>query len=101
MNRIRLARGYFIEIDNLNHTLKKTMIAQEGKNKGQEYDKTIGYYGNLERAIIAFLKAYCIEYGDTEVGGLNEYVQMVERINTLAVKQIAAMVEGKEEAPNG
>lgn len=87
---IELYGGYFIEIDNLNHTLKKRV---PGKNKM----RTLGYYKDLHQTLEYFLKYYQQEY----IGGLNvsleAYVELVKQSNNKAVSLIEEMIESERE----
>lgn len=93
MNRIRLTGGYYIEIDNLNHILKEVRVVKKGKNAGQEYDRIVGYYSNLEGAIRAFLKAYQLDNGTNEKLSFADYIQEITQLNEEAVRLIRAGIE--------
>ena len=47
--------SYIIESDENNFTLKEVKVKTSGKNIGEEYTDTIGYYGNIDRALIKYL----------------------------------------------
>lgn len=91
MNRIKLAGDFYIEIDNLNHTLKQSKVSE---TSGKIYEKTHGYYGNVRSAVKGFVAAYQVEYGFTDLESLDEYVVAVELLNAEAVEKITELVSG-------
>lgn len=93
MNKIKLAKGYYVEIDNLNYMLKKRVLIEKGKDAGKKKGKTLGYYSNLKGAIQGFLKFYHIEYGGDRFDGLESYVKEVERLNKKAVRLIEKQLQ--------
>lgn len=96
MTTINLTNGYFIEVDDLNHTLKQRY---KGKKKdGEERDgiRTHGYYGNLNHALTAFVKLNQIDcMADTAVT-MGEYVRRIEEINNEAVKGLERALGGRK-----
>lgn len=77
---VELIEGYFVEIDSLNHTLKKRYI---GKNKktgeDKEYEKIIGYYKNLPDCIERLVRLIPIDENDNTAITLREYAEASER----------------------
>ncbi len=62
MKRIDIGKGYFIDVDEGNFTLKsniKESISEDGKK--QESCTTHGYYGTLEAAIKSLVKLKMID----------------------------------------
>ena len=54
--KILLGNGYFVEIDSLNYTLKQKYTGKNKQGEEKEYEKTHGYFSNLESAIERYLK---------------------------------------------
>lgn len=92
MNTIELINGYYIEIDDLNHTLKQRYIgiAKDGSQK--EAVKTIGYYNTIRTTIDAFIKHNQIDCMAHTAVELKEYVKRIEEINNRAVKAIESVL---------
>ena len=44
----KLSDKYYLDNDSCNLVLLEKMIVEKGANKGKDYYKTIGYYGNLK-----------------------------------------------------
>jgi len=63
MKRIDLTKGYAIDIDSLNYTLKKDVRMQKSKESGKEYEASsvVGYYQNLENVLNAYYKEKVID----------------------------------------
>lgn len=87
MNRIDLTNGYFIEIDPMCYTLKRTY---KGKKKGEDQVKesVSGYFGSLGQAIEKYLYLNRIEKSPDRVTELREYIEMVEKADKAAVRAI-------------
>lgn len=49
---IELENGYYIQVDEMNHTLYEKRVTKDGK----EYAKTVGYYSNLASALEGYYK---------------------------------------------
>jgi hypothetical protein len=64
MKRIDLGKGYAIDIDSLNMTLKKDVRVQKSKTTGEEYEacNVVGYYSSLEAILNAYYKEKVIEH---------------------------------------
>ena len=95
MTRIDLgSNGYFIESDQLNHTLKQTYTY---KNKGgdeKETERVCGYYGSFEHAVWGFLKRSQLDDMDGLSLNLDEFVKSIEESNKAAVSAFKALLEG-------
>ena len=48
MATITLKRGYYIEIDSLNYTLRQKYIGTTKTGELKEVSRTIGYFGKME-----------------------------------------------------
>lgn len=95
MTTINLTNGYFIEIDDLNHTLKQRYKGNTKDGKERDGVRTHGYYGNLNHALTAFVKLNQLDcMADTSVT-MGEYVNRIEEINNEAVKAIESVLRGR------
>ena len=100
MTKINLANGYFIEIDSMCHTLKRTYTGKK-KGEAQEKESVCGYYGTLGQAIEKIIFLNKIDKLGDKAAELREYVEMAEKADKAAVravnKAIQALTEGKNE----
>lgn len=51
MSAVKLNYGYYIEIDQLNYTLRQQYIGQKRTGEEKEAVRTYGYYGNIRDAM--------------------------------------------------
>ncbi len=94
--RIELTNGYFVEVDPMNHTLKKKHIAVSKKDGSKkEVEKVCGYFSNLENAVKKFLQLNQIDLLSDTAVSLQGYLASVETINQMAVQTIKRIVEGQ------
>lgn len=77
---VELIEGYFVEIDSLNHTLKKRYIGKN-KNTGEDKqsEKIIGYYKNLPDCIERLVRLIPIDENNNTAITLREYAEASER----------------------
>lgn len=90
---INLTNGFFIEIDDLNHTLKQKYIGE--KKDGTKYDaeRVCGYFGkDLEGAIRKYMRLNQNVLLVQETMELEEYVKSIKRINEDAVRALKAIL---------
>lgn len=80
MTKIELLNDYFIEVDEMNHTLKKRYIGTDTKT-GQKVpkEKIIGYYGNIIDCVERLTRLICIEEMQGEVICMRQYAEASER----------------------
>jgi len=93
---IKLSNGYYIEIDNLNHTLKQNYIGTTKDGEKKEYEKTIGYFSNLDNALKRYLIHNQTDFMADSSMSLDEYLEFVEEANKQAIKEIKSLLEGGE-----
>lgn len=91
--KILLGNGYFVEIDNLNHTLKQNKCGKDKQGNEKEYEKTHGYFSNLESAIERYLFLNQIDFMTDCSIKMNQYLELVRVANENAVKAVKAIVE--------
>ena len=95
MNTIELDGKCFIEIDDMNHTLKQRYTGEKKDGTRYQAEKVCGYYGNLEGAIDKCIKLNQIDSMAGTSVDLRGYVSLVYEANMQAVKAIKSIVEGK------
>ena len=77
---IELFDDYFIEVDELNHTLKKRYIGKNTKTgEEKQAEKTIGYYKDTQDCIERFVRLICLEECNNMVISMREYANMAEK----------------------
>lgn len=91
--QITLINGYFIDIDEMNYTLRQEFVGKDKNGNSKVSVRTVGYYGKLEHAIEGFVKRNQIgEFGKKSVS-LKEYVKIIEDINKKAVNDIMSVLD--------
>lgn len=90
---INLANGYYIEIDEFNHTLKRKYAGKTKDGEEKECVKVIGYYGSLKNAVEGFIKHNQIDSMAYTSLNMREYVKIVDQINKDAVRAITSVWE--------
>lgn len=91
---IELKCGYFIEIDNLNYTLKQRYTGRSKDGKEKESMRTCGYFGDIRRAIREYLILTQLDVMDGEKLKMQEYAELVDRSNKLAVQGLESVLGG-------
>ena len=90
---INLTNGFFIEIDDLNHTLKQKYIGEKKDGTKYEAERVCGYFGqDMEGAIARYIKLNQNVLLAQETMELEEYVKSIKRINFEAVSVIKRAV---------
>lgn len=95
MSTIELTNGYFIEVDELNHTLKQRYKGTTKDGKEKEGIRVKGYYGNFQHALEHFVRHNQIDRMDDFRGDLDEYVKTIDRINKEAIQAIDSVLRNK------
>ena len=78
--KIDLINDYFIEVDELNHTLKKKYVGKD-KKTGEEKpaEKIIGYYKNTQDCVERLVRLICLDEIQDTVISLREYAEQAEK----------------------
>ncbi|MBR5596507.1 MAG: hypothetical protein IKW30_03775 [Lachnospiraceae bacterium] len=78
--KIELIDDYFIEVDELNHTLKKRYMATDKKTgEKKPAEKIIGYYKNTQDCVERFVRLVCLDEIQGTVISLREYAEQAEK----------------------
>ena len=76
---IELINGYFIDVDELNHTLKQKYIGKDKKTgEKKEMEKVIGYFPNVKSCVERLVRLIPICENDGAVISLREYAELAE-----------------------
>lgn len=78
MTTVLLIRGYYVEIDDYNHTLKQKFIGQTEDGETKESYRLIGYYPNMPRCVEKVARLCALEDTDGEILSVAEYARAAE-----------------------
>ena len=77
---IELIKDYFIEVDELNHTLKKKYMGTDKKTgEKKPAEKIIGYYKNPQDCLERIVRLIPLDENDGAVISLREYAEQAEK----------------------
>lgn len=77
---IELIEDYFIEADELNHTLKKRYMGTDKKTgEKKPTEKIIGYYKNVQDCVERLVRLICLDETQGTIISLREYAEQAEK----------------------
>ena len=76
---IELINDYFIEVDELNHTLKKRYMGKTKEGVEKQTEKTIGHYKNVQDCLERIVRLIPLDENDGAVISLREYAEQAEK----------------------
>lgn len=76
---VELLEGFFIEVDELNHTLRQRSIKETEDGSKKDVVKTIGYFPNITTCLERALRLICLDEMDNTVISLREYAERAEK----------------------
>ena len=77
---IELINDYFIEVDELNHTLKKRYMGTDKKTgEKKPAEKVIGYYKNVQDCLERIVRLIPLDENDGAVISMREYAEAAEK----------------------
>lgn len=76
---LELINDYFIEVDELNHTLKKRYVGKDKDGAEREAEKVIGYFSNTKACIERMVRLIPLDENDGAVISMREYAEMAEK----------------------
>lgn len=97
--QIKLDKEFYIDIDDLNHTLKQKYMRQSKDGGEKEAERVIGYYPDVEACVEKYIDARQKLLTADKTASLREYVNLVKKSNDAAVKAIKQLI--KEGAKDG
>lgn len=77
--KIELINGYFIEVDELNHTLKQTYTGEDKEGNPKECERTIGYFPNVQACLERLFRLVAMDETDKAVISLKEYAECIDK----------------------
>lgn len=75
---VELINDYFIEVDELNHTLKQRYVGEDKNGNKKDCEKTIGYYPNVKSCVERIVRLIPLNENDGSVISLREYAEAAE-----------------------
>ena len=88
MSTVKLNYGYYIEIDQLNYTLRQQYIGQKRTGEEKEAVRTYGYYGNIRDAMKRYLEPIQIDKLGNGIYTIDEYINIISKSNKEALAGI-------------
>lgn len=76
---IELINDYFIEVDEMNHTLKKRYSGKNKDGEDKEAEKVIGYFPDTKSCVERIVRLIPLEENDGAVISMREYAEMAEK----------------------
>lgn len=76
---VELIDGYFIEVDELNHTLKQRYTGEDKNGNPKDAERTIGYYPNVKACVERIVRLIPLGEKDGSVISLREYAEAAEK----------------------
>ena len=76
---IELLDDYFIEVDELNHTLKKRYIGKTKDGEEKPSEKIIGYYKTPQDCLERIVRLIPLDENDGAVISIREYAEQAEK----------------------
>lgn len=89
--KIELINGYYIEVDELNHTLKQRYTGKTKDGQEKEVDRIIGYFSSVQGCVERVCKLIPLEENDGAVISMKQYAEAVQK----AVESVCEVL-GKE-----
>ena len=78
--KIELINDYFIEVDELNHTLKKRYMGTNKKTgEKKPAEKIIGYYKTVQDCLERLVRLIPLDENDGAVISMREYAKQAEK----------------------
>ena len=77
--RIELLDDYFIDVDELNHTLKKRYVGEDKEGNKKDAEKIIVYFPDTKACVERIVRLIPLDENDGAVISLSEYAEMAEK----------------------
>lgn len=82
MTKIELRDGYYIEVDEMNATLRQKYTGKTKEGEEKEAERTIGYYKTVTDALERFICLYRLSEMDEMNISLHEYVNALKKADS-------------------
>ena len=78
--KIELVNNYFIEVDELNHTLKQRYKGTDKEgNAKEDCERTIGYFPDVQACLERLVRLIPLDENAKTVISLKEYAELAEK----------------------
>lgn len=77
--KIELINDYYIEVDELNHTLKQRYIGKDKDGNKKDAERIIGYFPDVQACVERLFRLVVLDETDKTVISLKEYAESAER----------------------
>ena len=77
--KIELINDYYIEVDELNHTLKQRYIGEDKDGNPKDSERTIGYFPDVQACVERLFMLAVLDETDNEVISIKEYAECAEK----------------------
>lgn len=78
MVTVNLIDGYFVEIDDMNHTLKKHYVGEDKDGNRRLSEKTVGYFPDLPSCIERICRNMACDGNGKQILTIKEYAAIAE-----------------------
>lgn len=76
---IEVIDGYFIEVDELNHTLKQRYTGEDKEGNPKDSEELIGYFRSVQDCLERVVRLIPLDENDGAVISLSEYAKAAEK----------------------
>ena len=76
---IEIVNDYFVEVDELNHTLKQRYIGEDKDGNPKEAERIIGYFSNVQECVERVVRLITLDENNGAVISLRDYAEAAEK----------------------
>ena len=91
--QIKLDKEFYIDIDDLNHTLKQKYMRQSKDGGEKEAERVIGYYPDVEACVEKYIDARQKLLTPDKAVSLRKYANLIKEANKAAVTAVKTLLE--------
>lgn len=77
--KIELINDYYIEVDELNHTLKQRYMGKDREGFEKECERIIGYFPDVQACVERLFRLVALDETDESVISIKEYAECAEK----------------------
>lgn len=93
---IKLTTEYYLTTDPRNYILHRRFTGKDREGKLKEYDREIGYYGNIQQAIRRVAEELPVIARDGMITDLENWAHIIERSNQSLLEKLGPALEKYE-----
>lgn len=95
MTTIKLKNGYFVEVDEMNSTLKQKFTGKKKDGTEKESEKVIGYFKKPVDAIERFIKLNRLDEMEGVELSVGEYLKALKKADTDVLQWLKENLKGE------